>query len=169
MRLRLSLLAVSLPLRSNCSVLQDAPGLEEFAEIRGVQILTVILPSAYENSIMQTQVSVQEQKKAAFEQAVERVNSETAQLVNTYNNTVTVMMREAEARATQIKQNAIATARYNTIMAEAAAYAKVQNELGLNSDQLASYRWYHTMMDDPSGKVLVNMEGGSIVNVAGGG
>ena len=67
--------------------------MEEFAEIRGVQILTVLLPSAYENSIMQTQVSVQEQKKAAFEQAVERVNSETAQLVNTYNNTVTVMLR----------------------------------------------------------------------------
>jgi regulator of protease activity HflC (stomatin/prohibitin superfamily) len=63
--------------------LSTAPGLEEFAEIRGVQILTVILPSAYEMSIMQTQVSVQEQKKAAFEQAVERVNSETAQLVNT--------------------------------------------------------------------------------------
>ena len=67
--------------------------MEEFAEIRGVQILTVLLPTAYENSIMQTQVSVQEQKKAAFEQAVERVNSETAQLVNTYNNTVTVMLR----------------------------------------------------------------------------
>ena len=60
--------------------------MEEFAEIRGVQILTVLLPAAYENSIMQTQVSVQEQKKAAFEQAEERVNSETAQLVNTYNN-----------------------------------------------------------------------------------
>ena len=67
--------------------------MDEFAEIRGVQILTVVLPTAYENSIMQTQVSVQEQKKAAFEQAVERVNSETAQLVNTYNNTVTVMLR----------------------------------------------------------------------------
>lgn len=63
--------------------LSEAPGLEEFAEIRGVQLLTVILPSAYELSIMQTQVSVQEQKKAAFEQAVERVNSETSQLVNT--------------------------------------------------------------------------------------
>jgi len=63
--------------------LQSAPGLNEFAEITGVQILTVTLPSAYERSIMQTQVSVQEQKKAAFEQAVEQVNSETSQLVNT--------------------------------------------------------------------------------------
>ena len=60
-------------------------------------------------------------------------------------------------------------ARYNTIMAEAAAYSAAQDELNLDSTQLASYRWYHTMMDDPNGKVLVNMEGGSIVNVAGGG
>lgn len=66
--------------------LSEAPGLNEFAEIRGVQILTVILPAAYELSIMQTQVSVQEQKKAAFEQAVERVNSETSQLVNTVSS-----------------------------------------------------------------------------------
>lgn len=72
--------------------LQEAPGLEEFADIMGVQILTVILPAAYELSIMQTQVAVQEQKKAAFEQAVERVNSETSQLVNT------VSSRHIEAR-----------------------------------------------------------------------
>jgi len=149
--------------------LSTAPGLMEFADIRGVQILTVILPSAYEMSIMQTQVSVQEQKKAAFEQAVERVNSETAQLVNTYNNTVTVLLREASAEAQQIKQNALARARYNTIMAEAAAYEEAQDQLGLDSTQLAAYRWYHTMMDDPNGKVLVNMDGGAIVNVAGGG
>ena len=54
-------------------------------------------------------------------------------------------------------------------MAEAAAYAAVQNELNMNSDQLASYRWFHEMMDQQSGKVLVNMDGGAIVNVAGGG
>ena len=60
-------------------------------------------------------------------------------------------------------------ARYNTIVAEAAAYKEVQDELGLNSDQLASYRWFHEMMDQQSGKVLVNMDGGAIVNVAGGG
>jgi hypothetical protein len=54
-------------------------------------------------------------------------------------------------------------------MAEAAAYREAQDELNLDSTQLAAYRWYHTMMDDPAGKVLVNMEGGSIVNVAGGG
>lgn len=58
-------------------------------------------------------------------------------------------------------------ARYNTIMAESAAYAAVQNSLGLNADQLAAYRWYHALQDDPAGKVLVNMEGGSIVNLAG--
>merc|ERR1712091_533860 len=99
--------------------------------ITGVQILTVILPSAYERSIMQ--------KKAAFEQAVEQVNSETSQLVNTYNNTVTVMMREATAQAHQIEQNARAQARYNTIMAEAAAYKEAQDQLSLNSEQLAAY------------------------------
>ena len=70
--------------------LQSAPGLNEFAEITGVQILTVTLPSAYERSIMQTQVSVQEQKKAAFEQAVEQVNSETSQLVNTVSASCTL-------------------------------------------------------------------------------
>jgi hypothetical protein len=63
----------------------------------------------------------------------------------------------------------LAQARRNTILAEAAAYAQVKDELGLDATQLQAYRWYHTMMDTPSGKVLVNMEGGSIVNVAGGG
>ena len=146
--------------------LSHASGLAQFVDIVGVQILTVLLPSAYERSIMQTQVSVQQQKKAAFEQMVERVNSETAQLVNTYNNTVSIMLRQATAEAEQIKQNALATARRNTIMAEAAAYADAQSTLGLTPAQLQSYRWFHTMMEeDNGGKVLVNMEGGQIVNV----
>jgi hypothetical protein len=72
-------------------------------------------------------------------------------------------------RHVPIRPAASMQARYNTIMAEAAAYSEAQDELNLDSTQLASYRWYHTMMDDPNGKVLVNMEGGSIVNVAGGG
>ena len=148
--------------------LQQGEGLQRFVEIKGVQILTVMLPAAYERSIMQTQVSVQEQKKAEFEQAVERVNSETAALVNTYNNTVTVMLRRAAAEAAQMKQNALATARRNTIMAEAAAYQDAKSELGLTAEQLQAYRWFHTMMDSPTenGKVLVNLAGGSIVNLS---
>jgi len=82
---------------------------------------------------------------------------------------VTVMMRTAVAESEQIKQNAHATARRNTILAEAGAYAQVKDQLGLSAEELLAYRWYHTLMDSPSGKVLVNLAGGSIVNVAGGG
>jgi hypothetical protein len=86
-----------------------------------------------------------------------------------YDNLVTVMMRTAVAESEQIKQNAHATARRNTILAEAGAYAQVKDQLGLSAEELLAYRWYHTLMDSPSGKVLVNLAGGSIVNVAGGG
>ena len=72
----------------------------------------------------------------------------------------------ARRSLTTIEIHAIATARRNTIMAEAAAYADAQSTLGLTPAQLQSYRWFHTMMEeDNGGKVLVNMEGGQIVNV----
>ena len=46
--------------------------------------------------------------------------------VNVYNNTVTVYLRNANAESEQIKREAIALARRNTVQAESAAYSQVK-------------------------------------------
>ena len=100
------------------------------------------------------------------------VEANTLQQVNVYNNTVTVYLRNANAESEQIKREAIALARRNTVQAESAAYSQAQTILGLDSTQLAEYRWYHTMMDSmegaPNRKLLINMQSNqNIVNLGG--
>jgi regulator of protease activity HflC (stomatin/prohibitin superfamily) len=154
------------------SRLTEASGLKEFCDITGVQVLTVVLPPQYEQSILQTQVAVQQQKKATFDQLVAGIEAQTSQLSNTFNNTIDVMLRSATAEASQLRQQATAKAQMNSVFAEAAAYAEAQVMLNLTAEEVSAYRWYHAMMDpdldDGSKRVLVNMNQNSIVNLGGG-
>lgn len=71
----------------------------------------MVLPEQYETAILNTQIAVQNQRQATYEQEVKTVEASTRQQVNVFNNTVTVALRNANAESEKIKREAIALAR----------------------------------------------------------
>jgi regulator of protease activity HflC (stomatin/prohibitin superfamily) len=115
-----------------------------------LQLLQIDLPQSYENSIVETQVEVQnskmkkyEQEAALIRQEINIMRSQTAQDINILNST-------AQGKAYQIRKEAEATAQKNTITAEQNIYTKLTTDLALSAEDLNQYIFYNGLLGKQS-------------------
>jgi len=119
-----------------------------------LQLLKIELPESYENSIVETQVEVQnskmkkyEQDAALIRQGINIMRSQTSQDINVLNSS-------AQAKAYQIKKEAEATAQQNIINNEKSVYTQLIQDLALTPDDLNQYIFFNGLSGKKSELVV---------------
>ena len=132
----------------------------------GLQLLQIDLPASYEESIVLTQVEVQNKETKQHEQVAAQIREAINVDVSEANRKITVVKAEANASAIGYVQNAQATTINNTITYEKVAYNDVATTLGLNAETgLLEYIYYLNMMGLKDSTLLIGLKN-SIVNIA---
>ncbi|KRX04550.1 hypothetical protein PPERSA_04365 [Pseudocohnilembus persalinus] len=122
-----------------------------------LQILKIELPESYEDSIVTTQVMVQNKKMKEFEQQAQMVLQQIDVLKSETQKQIKSINATAQAHAYQIRQGAEANATQLIIDAEAQAYADAQKLTGLNDQDLNNYIYYLSLMDKQNAKFVVGV------------
>jgi len=135
-----------------------------YADVSLLQMLEIVLPDQYEDSIVATQVEAQNVRRKQFEQEAQQILSFTTTLMTEANANVTVVGQMAEADATILRQTALSEANNVTIQAEIAAYKETKDSLKLTATDLAQYIWLHQIFDMDKATVLTDVKN-SIVQV----
>lgn len=133
------------------------------ATCKHLQVMQVKLPSGYEDSIVQTQVEVQNSKMKKFEQEAAIIRQEIDILASKTDQEINYIQATAEANAYLLKQTAIAKATENTINAETAQYRLLKDMLDLNDTQLNSFVFLNGLMDG-GGNLFVGFTNNMFVN-----
>jgi hypothetical protein len=135
-----------------------------FADVQLLQLLEIVLPEQYEDSIVMTQVEAQNVRQQQFEQEAQQITSYTTTLMTEANANVTVVEQTAQADAILMKQTATSEANSVTVHAESNAYKETMKQLNINPPDLAEYIWLHQINDMDSATVLTDVKN-SIVQV----
>ena len=135
-----------------------------YAEIINFQIMKVVLPSQYEDSIVQTQVEVQKSNMRKFEQTAELTRQGIGVLKSEANQLIKVINATAHAEAYKIEQFAQAIAINKTINVESDVYETLKLKTGFSSADLMNYLFLDSMTNRKDAKILIGLDN-SLVNV----
>lgn len=111
-----------------------------------LQILEVELPESYEDSIVQTQVEVQNSKMKKFEQEAAIIRKQIDIMRSENEQAIKLINATGAAESYRLMQSAKATATQNIIQAETSQYQAIIDNLGLNQEQLNQYIFYNGMV-----------------------
>jgi hypothetical protein len=125
--------------------------------IEDFQLLHVELPSAYENSIIATQVQQQQVIQQQYQKQVAAVLSQIQQLMAVANQNITVITSQANATAIGILNSAHIGAFNYTQHVQAEAYAKLRTSLNMNSTQLMRYMKIRGIRQKQAGSITVGL------------
>lgn len=106
----------------------------------GLQLLVIELPSAYEDSIVKTQVQNQNQSTLENYKKAALIRAQTQVIVAAYDNNITVVLNRADANAMQVQKIAEAQSQQMKIDAENEAMAEVKKQLNLSPQALVAYQ-----------------------------
>jgi len=118
------------------------------ARCKHLQILQVELPTTYEDSIVQTQVEVQNSKMKKFEQEAAIIRQEIDILSSETQQDIKLIEAEGRADSYLLKQTATATSTRNMINTEADQYSALKQALNLNQTMLNLFIFYNALSDN---------------------
>lgn len=118
------------------------------ARCKYLEILQVELPTTYEDSIVQTQVEVQNSKMKRFEQEAAIIRQEIDLLISETQQDIKYIDAQGQADSYLLRQTATATATKNMINAEADQYSALKNALNLNQTMLNLFVFYNALSDN---------------------
>lgn len=139
-------------------VLLDIAFHEAHANCIGIQLLKINLPSAFEQSIVDTQVEVQKTQMKQLEQTAEIVRQNIKVMISETDQQIMVIDAGARAKATIIRENARAKIWEDTLSTESFVYNQVFVQLEFNMKQMNTYQYYQALMAQPNKVLLVNIE-----------
>jgi len=128
-----------------------------------LQLLQVELPTSYEDSIILTQVEMQNSKMKKFEQDAAIIRKEIDILSSETNQVIRFIQASADADSYLLQQTAKATAARNTITAEAEQYKEAKAALNFNDTELNMYVFYNGLMDS-GGDLFIGFSNNMLVN-----
>lgn len=102
---------------------------ETFAECWGVQLLTIDLPTTFDEAIVKTQVQKQTCSTMEYAQKVAQIHAQTDVIQSEYNKEVTVLDASGAANYTLITKTATADARKATLDVETTVVDLVKSRL----------------------------------------
>jgi len=133
------------------------------ATCQHLQVMQIELPDTYDDSIVQTQVEVQNSKMKRFEQEAAIIRQEIDILSSQTNQEINYIKATAEADSYLLKRTANAKATENTINAETAQYKILKETLSLNDTQLNSFVFLTGLMNS-GGNLFVGFTNNMFVN-----
>jgi len=122
-----------------------------------LQLLRIELPGSYENSIVETQVEVQNSKMKKYEQDAAIIRQQINIMRSQTTQDMQILNATAQAKAYQIRKTAEATAQQNTINMEKDVYSQVQLDLALTPQELNQYIYFNGLLNKNS-KLLVGFD-----------
>ena len=128
-----------------------------------LQIMQIDLPLTYEDSIVQTQVEVQNSKIKKFEQEAAIIRQEIDILTSQTNQEIRYIEATAQADSYLLRQTATAQATQNIIQAETEQYKGIKEVLGLNETELNTFVFLNGLMDS-GGNLFVGFTNNMFVN-----
>lgn len=129
-----------------------------FAEVIYLQLLFIDLPDSYENSIVATQVEVQNTRVKEYEQEAEVIRQQIAVMQSQGKQNTTVINATGTSQAYYIRKLASATVETKTLTMEAWVYSKAQELLGLSGPEFTEFLNYESLMLQPQSQLLVGLE-----------
>jgi len=116
------------------------------ATIPQIQVLKIVLPSSYEQSIVDTQVEVQKRTTKEYERQATLIRESINIDISEANREIQVINATAKARAYEINQNAVATQLEKTISIETDIYQQTSQKLNFTNSELNQYIYYVSTM-----------------------
>jgi len=113
-----------------------------YAECWGLQLLDIALPSAFDKSIVETQVQNQAISTEKFAQESAQIRAVTSVIESEYDRQIKVIRATGSANYTLITRRAKAAAKKLVLNTEAEILKKIREELQLTKEDLVSYQRY---------------------------
>jgi hypothetical protein len=113
-----------------------------FATCGGLQLLVIVLPADFEDSIVQTQVQEQMVKTKQNQQYAQSIAADTTVFQATFKKNVTVTKQGADAMYQQVTKIAEARANQKLVDIEAETMKIIQTMLNLTPEQMIAYQQF---------------------------
>lgn len=136
---------------------------DAYATCTGVQMLLIGLPDSYENSIVDTQVEVQNTNMKGFEQKSEIIRQESQVLISECNQNITVVKASADAHAYYLKEKAKATANKNILDIGGIVYHQARSILNLTDKELSEYLMLTSMQGKSDSTLIVGTSSNQLI------
>lgn len=136
---------------------------QAFAKVESVQVLKIELPTSYEDSIVMTQVEVQNTNMKKFEQEAELIRQGISVIESEAQKKIQIVNAEASAQATILTKAAEAQASNNLITAESSVYKNMETKLALTSADLVDLVSLNAINSKKDSNLLIGMQN-SIIN-----
>ncbi|CAG9331871.1 unnamed protein product [Blepharisma stoltei] len=133
-----------------------------YAYCRSLQIMKIILPDSYEQSIVDTQVEVQKTTMKGFEQQAEVVRQKSLVLQSECDQNITIIESSANAQAYFLKELAKSIASTNTLEMQAYVYSQAIDLLGFSQEEFSEYLFLRSVKDKDNATVVVGVDSAMI-------
>jgi len=130
-----------------------------FGHCISLQLLKIVLPKTYEDSIVQTQVEIQKINMRKFEQSAELIRQNSLVIISEAEQKIRITNATGLAEASRIKAFAKANAVNNTVNAENRMYKLAMDELGFTQEELLTYIYLDSIMNQNKAKILFDVNG----------
>ncbi len=138
-------------------ITMDKELFKAYAHCVSLQLLKIELPATYEDSIVQTQVEIQKINMRIFEQSAELIRQNSSVIISEAEQKIRITNATGLAEASRIKAFAKANALNNTVNAENKMYKIAMEELELTKEELMSYIYLDSIMNQNKAKLLFDV------------
>ena len=129
-----------------------------YAKCIGVQILKVTIPASLEDSIIKTQVEVQNTLIKMKEQEAELMRQNINLIMSETQKNIKIVNANAESEAYYITQEAKAKAEKNLLNTQSYIYQQAIKELGFSSKELAHFLYLQGLEKQTNSTLVIGVD-----------
>lgn len=129
-----------------------------YARCTGLQILKITLPASFEDSIVKTQVEVQNTTMKGLEREAELLRQKISVIMSETQKNISILNSEAESRAYYITQQAKAKADKNMLDIQSYIYQQAMKELGFSSKELAQFLYLQGLQKQTNSTLVIGVD-----------